>query len=151
MPTRGNPDSNSFAHRAAFRRALRISSLRRVIVAFGAASAVEAATWLAIGVYAFDRSGAAAVGLIVLLPSGDRRTDRRFDCRQTSAEALGFSFMPMAIRVSDGGVNEERADTTGYLIVEADSVQEVLDLTKGCPVLERGTKITVFEPFAVDP
>jgi len=59
--------------------------------------------------------------------------------------------MPMAIRVSDGGVNEERADTTGYLIVEADSVQEVLDLTKGCPVLERGTKITVFEPFAVDP
>jgi len=48
-------------------------------------------------------------------------------------------------------VNEERADTTGYLIVEADSVQEVLDLTKGCPVLERGTKITVFEPFAVDP
>ena len=63
---------------------------------------------------------------------------------------MGFPFMPMARQVSEGGVNVERADTTGYLIVEADSVEEVLDLAKGCPVLQAGTKITVFEPFAID-
>lgn len=54
------------------RRALRAPSLRLVVLAFGAASAVEAATWLAIGVYAFQRSGAAAVGIVglaLLLPS----------------------------------------------------------------------------------
>ncbi|MGA9161371.1 MAG: YciI family protein [Actinomycetota bacterium] len=64
---------------------------------------------------------------------------------------LGFPFMPMARQVSDGSVTEARAETTGYLIVQADSVEEVLDLAKGCPVLKAGTKITVFEPFAVDP
>lgn len=55
-----------------FRLALSISSLRRVVLAFGAASAIEAATWLAIGVYAYERSGATSVGvvgLILLLPS----------------------------------------------------------------------------------
>src|SRR5262245_43955800 len=56
---------------AAFGRALRVASLRRVVFAFGAASAIEAASWLAIGVYAYERSGATGVGiagLAILLP-----------------------------------------------------------------------------------
>ena len=57
---------------ATFGRALHDPGLRKVVVAFGFASATEAATWLAIGVYAFDRSGATGVGLVglaILLPS----------------------------------------------------------------------------------
>src|SRR5262245_19237762 len=56
---------------AAFGRALRVASLRRVVFAFGAASAIEAASWLAIGVYAYERAGAKGVGLAglaILLP-----------------------------------------------------------------------------------
>src|SRR5262245_12615983 len=55
----------------AFGQALRVASLRRVVLAFGAASAIEAASWLAIGVYAYERSGATGVGvagLAILLP-----------------------------------------------------------------------------------
>jgi len=53
-------------------RALAVPALRRVVLAFGLASAVEAATWVAVGVFAFERSGATAVGivgLVLLLPS----------------------------------------------------------------------------------
>ncbi len=56
---------------AAFRLALRVASLRRVVIAFGAASAIEAIGWLAIGVYTYERSGATGVGVIglaILLP-----------------------------------------------------------------------------------
>ncbi len=68
-----------------------------------------------------------------------------------AVKGMGFPFMAMARHVSKRGVTEQRGATTGYLIVEADSVEEVLDLAKACPVLEAGTRITVFEPFAVDP
>src|SRR5262249_15612115 len=56
---------------SAFQQALPVASLRRVVLAFGAASAIEAASWLAIGVYAYQRSGATGVGLAglaILLP-----------------------------------------------------------------------------------
>ena len=57
---------------ATTRRALSVPSLRRVVLAFGLASAIEAASWLAIGVYAYERSGSTGVGLIglgILLPA----------------------------------------------------------------------------------
>jgi hypothetical protein len=44
-------------------------------------------------------------------------------------------------------VTERPSETTGYLIVDADSIDEAIDLAKGYPVLEAGTKITVFETF----
>ena len=53
---------------------------------------------------------------------------------------MGFPFMPVARQVSEGGVDEELAETNGYLIVEADSVEEILDLAKGCPVLKTGRR-----------
>jgi len=49
--------------------------------------------------------------------------------------------------VSVGSVTERPSETTGSLIVEADSIDEAIDLAERCPLLEAGTKITVFETF----
>lgn len=59
----------------------------------------------------------------------------------------GNPFSPAARQVSGGSVTERAAETTGYLIVEADSIDEAVDLARSCPVLESGTQITVFETF----
>src|SRR5262245_64050261 len=106
---------------AAFGRALRVASLRRVVFAFGAASAIEAASWLAIGVYAYERSGATGVGvagLAILLPCAlaapvaaalaDRFSRRRILtigylvhtlALAATAAALGLEAPPLAIGV----------------------------------------------------
>jgi hypothetical protein len=47
-------------------------------------------------------------------------------------------------RVKDG-VNGQRA--TGYSIVEAASIDAAAELAKGCPVLQTGGQITVYETF----
>lgn len=57
---------------ASFARAVSVPSLRRVVIAFGLTSAIEASSWLAIGVYAYEQTGAAEVGIagvVILLPS----------------------------------------------------------------------------------
>ena len=47
--------------------------------------------------------------------------------------------------VSDGG----GGSASGYTILTADSLDEAVNLAKGCPVLQGGANITVYETFNV--
>jgi hypothetical protein len=50
---------------------------------------------------------------------------------------------------SDGSVNDGAVGTaaSGYSILKADSLNQAVELAKGCPVLESGAKISVYETF----
>ena len=45
--------------------------------------------------------------------------------------------------VSDGG----QIHATGYSVIEAQSINQAIDIAKGCPVLEGGASVSVFETF----
>ena len=47
-------------------------------------------------------------------------------------------------RVKDGPIGQR---ATGYSIVEAGSIDAATDMAKGCPVLQSGGQITVYETF----
>jgi hypothetical protein len=64
----------------------------------------------------------------------------------------GNPFTPAAKTISpDGSVADGPVGTmaTGYSIINAASLQDAVDIAKGCPVLEGGAKITVYETFQV--
>lgn len=42
--------------------------------------------------------------------------------------------------VSEGGI-----DASGYSVIKAASIDEATELAQGCPVLQGGAKITIFE------
>jgi len=46
--------------------------------------------------------------------------------------------------VHDGAVGTA---ASGYSILKADSLNQAVELAKGCPVLESGAKISVYETF----
>lgn len=48
--------------------------------------------------------------------------------------------------VSDGPVGTM---ATGYSIIKADSLDAAVEMAKGCPVLQGGGQITVYETFQV--
>ncbi len=50
---------------------------------------------------------------------------------------------------SDGSVHDGPVGTaaSGYSILKADSLNQAVELAKGCPVLESGAKISVYETF----
>ncbi len=52
---------------------------------------------------------------------------------------------------SDGKVSDSPMATmaSGYSIIQADSLDASVELAKGCPVLQGGAQITVFETFNV--
>lgn len=58
---------------------------------------------------------------------------------------------PKAKSISrDGAVHDGPVGTpaaSGYSILKADSLSKAVELAKGCPVLESGAKITVYETF----
>ncbi|MGZ3611301.1 MAG: YciI family protein [Ktedonobacteraceae bacterium] len=64
----------------------------------------------------------------------------------------GNPFTPMAKSissngsVSDGPVGEL---ATGYTIIKADSLDAAVAVARECPVLQGGSKITVYETFPV--
>lgn len=47
-------------------------------------------------------------------------------------------------RVKDGATGQR---ATGYSILEAGSIDAAADMAKGCPVLQSGGQITVYETF----
>jgi hypothetical protein len=60
----------------------------------------------------------------------------------------GNPFAPDVKMISDGGaVHDEAigAPATGYSILKAASLNAAADLAKGCPVLQSGGKVTVYE------
>jgi hypothetical protein len=62
----------------------------------------------------------------------------------------GNPFTPTAKRIaSDGSVSETQATSGGYSVIEADSLDLATKLAGGCPVLQGGSDITVFETFDV--
>jgi len=62
----------------------------------------------------------------------------------------GNPFTPSAMKVSAGGViSQATIMASGYSIIEAESLDNALELAKGCPVLLDGLEVTVFETFNV--
>ncbi len=64
----------------------------------------------------------------------------------------GNPFTPRATSIaSDGTVKDGPVGTmaTGYSIIKADSLNAAVELAKGCPVLQGGGQITVYETFQV--
>jgi hypothetical protein len=59
----------------------------------------------------------------------------------------GNPFSGHAKNISNGAVHDGAigAPATGYSILKADSLSAAADLAKGCPVLQSGGKITVYE------
>jgi hypothetical protein len=64
----------------------------------------------------------------------------------------GDPFTPKAKSImANGTVAEGPVDgmASGYSIIEADSLDSAVKMAKGCPVLQGGAKISVFETFHV--
>ena len=62
----------------------------------------------------------------------------------------GNPFTPASARVSaDGSIGAGASSASGYSILEADSLGVAADLAKGCPVLQGGASISIFETFEV--
>jgi hypothetical protein len=62
----------------------------------------------------------------------------------------GNPFTPAAKKVSsDGSIGDAAASASGYSVIEADSLDQAAKLATGCPVLQGGATITVFETFEV--
>jgi hypothetical protein len=62
----------------------------------------------------------------------------------------GNPFTPGAKKISSGGsVSDTPASASGYSVIEADSLDQATKLAGGCPVLQGGADITVFETFEV--
>src|SRR5262245_53398841 len=64
----------------------------------------------------------------------------------------GNPVSPMAKSIaSDGTVSDGPIGTpaTGYTIIKADSLGEAVGIAKGCPVLQGGAQISVYETFNV--
>jgi hypothetical protein len=51
---------------------------------------------------------------------------------------------------ADGAVSDGGGGTaSGYTVLTADSLDEAVALSKGCPVLQGGASITIYETFEV--
>ena len=63
----------------------------------------------------------------------------------------GNPFTPGAAKriAPDGAVGATQSTGSGYSIIEADSLDLATKLAGGCPVLQGGADITVFETFDV--
>ena len=64
----------------------------------------------------------------------------------------GNPFTPAAKSIApDGSVSDGSGSGTasGYSIIKADSLDEAAEKAKGCPVLNGGAHITVYETFGV--
>lgn len=64
----------------------------------------------------------------------------------------GNPFTPAAKTIStDGSVSDGSAVgvASGYSIIKAESLDAAVEMAKGCPVLQGGAQISVFETFAV--
>jgi hypothetical protein len=63
----------------------------------------------------------------------------------------GNPFTPMTKSIAaDGSVTDgPQGGPTGYSIIQADSLDEAVEMAKGCPVTMGGASIAVHETFAV--
>jgi hypothetical protein len=64
----------------------------------------------------------------------------------------GNPFTPQAKSIaSDGTVRDGPVGTiaTGYSIIKADSLNAAVEMAKGCPLLQGGGQISVYETFSM--
>src|SRR5256885_12741963 len=64
----------------------------------------------------------------------------------------GNPFTPVAKSIaSDGAVSDGPVGTmaSGYSVIKADSLNAAVEMAKGCPVLQGGGQISVYETFNV--
>jgi hypothetical protein len=64
----------------------------------------------------------------------------------------GNPFTPVAKQIaSDGAVSDGGfgAQATGYTIIKADSLDAAVEMAKGCPQLQAGGQISVYETFQI--
>ncbi len=61
----------------------------------------------------------------------------------------GNPFGPSTAVAADGSTTAAGAGLTGYSILTADSLSAAADLAKGCPVLESGGSVEVYEAIDV--
>jgi hypothetical protein len=64
----------------------------------------------------------------------------------------GNPFTPAAKSIDNSGSVKDGPGSgmaSGYSIIKADSLDEAVEKAKGCPVLEGGAHITVYETFEV--
>ena len=64
----------------------------------------------------------------------------------------GNPFTPVAKSIaSNGSVSDGPVGTmaSGYTVIAADSLNAAVEMAKGCPVLQGGAQITVYETFNV--
>lgn len=59
-----------------------------------------------------------------------------------------FSGASKAI-ATDGSVRDGAGSASGYSVLEADSLDAAASMAKGCPVLQGGASIAVYETFDV--
>lgn len=50
---------------------------------------------------------------------------------------------------ADGAVKDDPSGPSGYSIIKADSLDQAVELAKGCPVLQGGASVQVVETLAV--
>jgi hypothetical protein len=65
---------------------------------------------------------------------------------------VGNPFTPAAKSIaSDGTVSDGPVGTmaSGYTVIKANSLDEAAEMSRGCPVLQGGAQLTVFETFSV--
>ncbi len=75
-----------------------------------------------------------------------------FEGLGSAVKDQGNPFTPMAKSIaSNGTVSDGPAGSmaSGYTILSADSMDAAVDMAKGCPVLQGGAAISVFETFPV--
>jgi hypothetical protein len=62
----------------------------------------------------------------------------------------GNPFTPQTRSISsDGSVGEKAPSASGYSVLAADSIDDAVSLAKGCPVLQGGASIAIYETFQV--
>src|SRR5439155_25423977 len=62
----------------------------------------------------------------------------------------GNPFTPASKTISnDGSISDSGGSASGYSILSADSLDAATEMAKGCPVLQGGATITVYETFSV--
>jgi hypothetical protein len=63
----------------------------------------------------------------------------------------GNPFTPGSAKTiaNDGSVSDGAGSASGYSIITADSLDAATEMAKGCPVLQGGAKIEVYETFSV--
>jgi hypothetical protein len=62
----------------------------------------------------------------------------------------GNPFTPAAKRITSGpAITDTSATASGYSVLHADNLEQAAKLASGCPVLQGGAEITVFDTFDV--